>query len=146
MALSQLIFARVILIFAVASVVSPKKVNAQPMKEAISVEVQIVGGINNRFNFDGNLGDEILGTPEKIPELCEVSARFAHVLVNKKRQLDVRLKFNCVEQEKNRIYRPSRFYLSTDSELPQKKNIGYLSERLPNLALVFENLVLRKSK
>lgn len=115
------------------------------LKEKVSVEMLATGGLNNRYSFDGALGDELLGTPNESPERCEVRARFARVVISRKNQLDLRLKIECNEQGFKKTYRPPRLHLDLETEL-QRKKIGFLSPEMTGIDLVFEGLSIRKSK
>lgn len=116
----------------------------------ISILLQFSGDYVAQYQFDGSLGQSVLGVPvEPLKPPCDVTARFDKVLrqknnqkisFKKSEQMKMSFEFKCVlDGQKTRSYSLSPEYIYLDDLRTESATI-YISDQFKNVQLKINTL------
>ncbi len=117
---------------------------ADPLQK-IKVKMTFSGDLTESYDFDGKLGDRLIGISEKPEPVCENTSTFQIVLYRDKNSLEIWLRLKCTVNGQKIEFRPGRFFIDP-LIADQSLLLPSQSEKFKKISIQFSELEIKTYK
>ncbi|MBC7420751.1 MAG: hypothetical protein H7328_08485 [Bdellovibrio sp.] len=115
------------------------------LTRSISLKMNMTGDLTEAYQFDGTLGDLLLGAAVSPTPVCENKSTFREVLYNQKKMVEVWMDLSCLVQGQKIQLKPHRFFMELKSDI-QTTELSFFSEKIKKLKLEIQDLTIKAPK
>lgn len=108
----------------------------------ISVKMSFSGDLSQTYQFDGVLGEKILGVSDKTPGFCENKSLFKLSNHKKNKFLEAWIELDCIDKGQNKKIILQRILFNLKA-LPYKANLLSLSEQIKKTQINISEVILK---
>lgn len=110
----------------------------------ISIKMTLSGDMSNTYQFNGALGDFIIGEPENAEGSCENTSSFQKVLYRQKKSIQVWMRLKCTISEQSFSFKPQRFFVELDKPT-STFSLPAQSEKFQKISIQLSEIQLKDS-
>ncbi len=138
-------FGLTLIFYSLSAQTKPAKKWPRSFAQIISAHMNLIGDLNESYQFDGLVGDHLTGVPQNPTSSCEAHSTFNSVLYKEKKMLEVWVDLACTIQGQKMNLKPHRFFIENKADL-QSINWPVFDEKIKKLTVQIQDLTIKTPK
>ena len=111
--------------------------------QTVSAKITYSGDLSGVYQFDGDLGSQLLGSPEKPGYNCDNKAKFQLVTIEQKQKIQLALDLICTIEGQKIEFRPQLFLLDPQ-QTERQLELPALNKKIKKVTILIQDFSIKK--